>query len=170
MPTPISRGLILALALASLALACNSSPTAATRETCAITIPPQPGFVPPADWMADPRPDYNSVWYGDAELWTMLDPEGVVWGERGFAKHFWFSTAFDPIEEPEPAIALTLLRLGGDEVVEQPGPATHGIRWPGELHQFMITGGTLTPGCWEITATYREAELSFIALVIADES
>jgi len=34
----------------------------------------------------------------------------------------------------------------------------------------MIGGSLMTSGCWEITATYREAELSFTALVIADES
>lgn len=169
MTTSISQGLILTLALVGLALACSSTPTVATRETCAITIPPQPAFVPPSDWMADPRPRYNSVWYGDAGLWTMLNPEGEVWGERGFGKYFWFSTEFDPAEEPEPALALTLRNLDSDEAIEHPGPASHGIRPLGELHEFMIGGSKVAPGCWEVTATYRHAELSFIALVVADE-
>lgn len=163
---------VLALALVSLALACSSGTGTATRETCPITIPPQPGFVPPPDWMPDPSPRNGSVWYGDANLWTILDPEGEVWTVwntgRLPLKHFWFSTTFSATKEPWPDIGVTLTLLGRDEVIEVPGRATHGMRSRGELHEFMITSGDLTPGCWEITATYREATLSFIALVIKD--
>ena len=150
--------------------ASTPTPLLAAGEACPVTVPPDPGFTPPSDWMPDPRSDYDAIWYGDERLWTMLDPHGAPWGKRGFLKHFFFSTAFDPIEEPEPALGLVLRRLDGDDVVEYPGPISHGIRPHGELHEFMIGGAKMTPGCWEITATYRDATLSFVALVVEDPS
>ena len=174
--TPLLAVLILAfLLLASCTEGDASTPTPrlAPDEVCPITIPPDPGFVPPSDWMPDPRPDYDRVWYGDANLWTMLDPEGEVWTVwntgRLPLKHFWFSTMFSTTEEPWPDIDVTLTFLGRDEAIEVAGRATHGMRSRGELHEFMITGGDVTPGCWEITATYREAMLSFVALVTRDD-
>ncbi|MDA0350693.1 MAG: hypothetical protein O3A10_00605 [Chloroflexi bacterium] len=121
-----------------------------------------------------PPPLYDAVWYGDGDLWTLLDLNGANWSVnddgRLTLKQFWFSTAFDWHEEPEPALHRVHRQLDGPGLTELPGPVTHGIRPRGELHEFMISGGSLTPGCWEIGATYRGASLSFVVLVAAYEA
>jgi hypothetical protein len=124
--------IVTALALVSLALACSTGTDAATRETCPITIPPQPVFVPPAPYPAEAPPLYQSVWYGTAELWTMLDTDGEVWhpmtdGHFG-DKTFWWSQSFEWRNELQPAITIDARRLDREEHFEGHGPATHGVR------------------------------------------
>jgi hypothetical protein len=156
------------LALAALALAYTPGAGAATPESCPITIPPQPGFVPPSPYPAEPPPLYNSVWYGTADLWTMLDPDGRVWRPQSdgplFDKAFWWSESFQWRNKLQPAITVSIRRIDGSERFEMPGPSTHGFR--SDTVQFMLQGVSFPgPGCWEISATYKGAELSFVALV-----
>lgn len=154
---------VLALALVSLALACSSGTDTATRETCPITIPPQPAFVPPAPYPAEAPPLYRSVWYGTAELWTMLDPDGEVWPIHA-NKTFWWSESFEWRDELQPAITVAARRLDGSDYFEEPGPATHGFR--NDTVQFMLRSVSFPgPGCWEISATYKGATLSYVLLI-----
>lgn len=167
----VASRLVIFMGIAALLVAACSEGSAdqghrlAAGEACPVTIPPQPGFEPPPPWPSQAPPLYSAVWYGDEDLWYMLDPDGERWAsDRHGVKLFWFSSAFAPNPEATPQLALRAVQLDGNEIVEVPGPSNWGQRAANELHFFMIGGISLPEGCWELTATYRGAELSFVLL------
>ena len=74
---------MLALALAgcgSVAESLGSQPDATATATpasgaCPVTQPPDPPFVPPAPYPAEP-PGADSAWYGSAARWTTVIADG----------------------------------------------------------------------------------------------
>lgn len=177
---------ILAVA-ALLTGACGSEPTAAggqprdrttptaeqtgttrTENGCPLTVPPQPGFVPPEPYPAEPPELYQSEWYGTADLWTMLAPEGEVWeglpGHEGkfTQKILWWSDDLTSSEEPTP-ITLTGRRLDRQGSLDE--SRSEGASFREDLGDFMMTGVAIPAGCWELTARYGEANLSYVVQV-----
>jgi hypothetical protein len=139
-------------------------------SACHLTKPDQP-FVPPAGSSAPPRPPdyYDSEWYGNARLWTMLRHQGEIWfalprGPDGFGqKTFWWSAEFNVSHEAQPAISVTGRQLDGAGHFASPAPGTNA---GADFGSAMLTGVSIpTIGCWQITATYRQASLSYIAWV-----
>jgi hypothetical protein len=101
------------------------------------------------------------AWYGTAELWTVLERDGT----HPPRKSVWWSADFaGGAEEPSPDIAVTFRRLD----IDAP-PITTG--YPGtNIHTedgwFMVAGfDPQESGCWEATASYRGAVLSYVYLV-----
>jgi hypothetical protein len=140
-----------------------------SQDACPLTIPPEPGFVPPKPYPPQAPDLYQSVWYGTAALWTMIDPQGEVWENlpqhdgRFTEKTFWWSDAYPPREEPSPPITVTGRRLDGSGSFEAGGPAGGGFRH--DIGSFMLVGIEIPAGCWELTATHGDAELSYVVLV-----
>jgi hypothetical protein len=139
-------------------------------SACQLTKPTHP-FVPPAAYDAPVRPPvyYDAEWYGTARLWTMLRHGGEVWsnlprGPDGFGqKTFWWSADFDVNHEPQPAISVVGRQLDGSGRFASPAPGTNA---GADFGSAMLIGvGVPTTGCWEITATYRHATLSYVAWV-----
>ena len=125
-----------------------------------MTIPPQPGFVPPSPYPAAPVLA-EAVWYGTEELWTALDARGTYHPRKGV----WWSKSFRGGEiEPKPDIAVVWRRLdvsAAPVAAGSPGTNAHTPQdgW------FMIAG--IDPhesGCWEVTASYRGAKLVYVYL------
>lgn len=160
-PTPV-------IAAAAPAGSVDATPTA---SPCTITRP-GPAFTPPTPYLASPPMAYDSVWYGDAHLWTMLDIGGETWGPWLFGtppglpqKTFWWSADWHPDQtgEWEPAITVTGRRLDG------PGTFTFG---PGtnasaDFGTAMLVGIDIPSyGCWKLTAEYRKATLSYVVSVV----
>jgi hypothetical protein len=135
------------------------SPDASVVSTCPVTVPPNPGFVPPDPYPAD-HPDESLVWYGTAELWTALD----VNGNHGPRKEVWWSVNFPGGEfeiNPELLVTATRLDTTESETTSNNAQATNAFT-PGE-GWFMMTGiGSLGPGCWEVTASYEGATVSYV--------
>lgn len=130
---------------------------------CAVTRP-DPPFVPPSPYRAGPPALYESDWYGSPELWTMLDPDGETWTVGG-QKTFWWSIAWaGAAADPEPAIRVRAERLDRPgRVASEPG--TNAIRE--DVGEAMLVGLEIpSAGCWEITATYRDASLSYVVQVV----
>ncbi len=156
------------IALANQVESPEPSTTPRTTGDCPVTIPP-PGFVPPKPY--PPSDVYESELYGTAALWTMIHAEGEVWenlpdhhGDGRFTnKTIWWSDAYPSKEPPAPTITVTGRRLDGPGSFEEGGPAGGGFRkgWG----SFMLVGIEIPAGCWELTATYRGAELSYVVLV-----
>jgi len=168
------KSLIIGIALALTVVACGddsvggstttappttAAPTTAPPTTsfdCPITKWPDVPFHPPGD-RADPHP--IGPWYGTEELWTVLPPNGVH-DER---KSVWWSVNFPGgQEEGMPDITVVGRRLDADVpdiVSEGPGTNAHTT----EDGWFMIADFPfeLPQGCWEITATYKGASLSY---------
>jgi len=135
--------------------------------SCPVTIPSQPGMVPPQPYPAQPPAQYDALWYGTDELWTMLDASGAVWDDLpGLRqKTFWWSDGYSWRDEPQPQIMVTARRLDGVALtVEAGGPGTNGNR--ADIGSFMLVGIEFpAPGCWELTARYNGAELSYVVSV-----
>lgn len=139
-----------------------------SRSTCAVTRP-DPVFVPPSPFLAAPPAAYASSWYGTAHLWTMLARDGEVWEGWVAAtppvlpqKTFWWSADWRPGAEPEPAIAVVGRRLDGTGSFTY-GPGTNASA---DFGTAMLVGIDIPSyGCWELTARYRDASLTYVAFV-----
>jgi hypothetical protein len=144
-------------------------------NACPVTVPPQPGFVPPKPYPSEPP--FDQVWYGTAELWTVLDANGSVWrdlpvGKDGSVgdKTLWFSESFPSAVEGgltgRGRVTLTAERLDGSA----PTVVEHSQGMPGfrrDIKNFKLMGLVLPkPGCWEVTASYRGAELAYVLQVV----
>lgn len=149
------------------------SPTTREVDGCPVTVPPRQGFVPPEPYPTDAP--YEQEWYGTSELWTVLDQDGAVWdlpvgtGPHAVGdKTLWFSESFStaPGEDfsGDAEITLTAVDLDGSArkvVVEGGVPSFN----PG-IKNFILVGlGLPEPGCWEVTASYHGAELSYVFLI-----
>src|SRR4029079_18745029 len=146
----------------------TSNPSTRPAAACEVTRP-DPVFVPPNAFLRTPPTNYASDWYGSEPLWTMLAYGGEVW--QGWVaatppvlpqKTFWWSADWKPADEPEPTIIVTGRRLDG------PGAFTFG---PGTIASpdfgtAMLVGIDIPSyGCWELTARYRLATLSYVVAV-----
>lgn len=149
----------------------NTTPTPLPQlppDTCPITQPQDPIFVPP-----EPYPEqapYGNFWYGGNDLWTSLQPNGRWYAlphdEKGYGqKVFFWREGFDMTKENQPQITISGRRLDGDAPTFEETGGTNGYH--GDMGQFMLTGVTIpTAGCWELTARYNEAQLSFVVWVV----
>lgn len=148
----------------------ETAPSLAGRDACPVTRP-DPPFFPPEGYLATPGVD-GSGWYGSAALWTLLRDAGEEWTGLPQTSHglpqktFWWSADWLPEAEPEPAITVSARRLDGGET----GTLTFGS--PGtnasavDIGTAMLVGIDLPAGgCWEISARYRNAELSYVVWV-----
>lgn len=131
---------------------------------------PDLSFVPPPPFAAEPPPQYHQLWYGTADLWAALNPEGEVWwalphDQTGFSqKTFWYSKDFSVMNEPQPAITVTGLRLdAAGQTFTAGDPGTNAIDASG---QSMLVGvGVPTTGCWSISAEYLGHTLRYVVWV-----
>ena len=128
-------------------------------EMCPVTDPGG-GFTPPDQWPSTPASD-GAVWYGTDELWTVILPEPVE------QKSVWWSVDFrGGLLEVQPDIEVVYERLDDPDadpvVLEAPGTNAASDT----SGRYMIAGmKPVEPGCWRATATYRDAELSYVYLV-----
>lgn len=131
--------------------------------TCPLTIPTG-AFDPPDDYDPGPGEGAERQWYGSLDLWTALARNGEVIGPNDQAqlavRYFMWSTHQPPPrEEPNPDLAITARPVDGDGPAVRNAQATNGIV---STNVFMITSLVLPePGCWEITAEFREHRLSW---------
>lgn len=176
--TGVTRGFLAAAAgvaiivVVSLAAVRLGLPGAAGPASCDVTKPT--GFAPP---LHSARPGEaagaDAEWYGTAALWTALDRDGEVWHRLSAPpntfsqKTFWWSAAYKGAQrEPRPYITVSAERLDGTGSATF-GPGTNAFGFG--LGQSMLVGVELpSAGCWEITASYRDAELSYVVLATED--
>ena len=137
-------------------------------EPCAVTRP-DPAFAAPPPYPSSP-PDERKTWFGTPQLWTMLEADGEVWDAANAAfpigeKTFWWSSRWAGMrEESQPGITVTATRLDGPGSVTT-DDATNAAddSLGGEA---MLVGIELpTAGCWELTAEYRDAVLSYVVWI-----
>ena len=152
----------------------HATATSATTSTdCPVTVPDAGGFVAPRPYPPAPPAYYGSRWYGNADLWTMIDTTGESWhhlprnGTARGQKTFWWSADWDHARELEPAIVVTGRRLDGPASAFEAGhPGTNATA---DFGTAMLVGVDVpTPGCWELLARYRTAELAIVVWVADD--
>jgi hypothetical protein len=145
-----------------------ASSQAVTGDTGCSVTPPDPVFVAPSPYPATPPAYYESEWFGSEALWTMLDRDGEVWRfpqgpDHLGQKTFWWSVEWPGMrDDPQPAITVVGTRLDAPGTFRA-GPGTNASA---DFGQAMLVGVEIpSPGCWQITASYGDAVLSFVVLV-----
>jgi hypothetical protein len=131
------------------------SPSAPFR--CPVTVPTEP-LVVPAAYSAEPS---FGVWYGTPDLWTVLSTDGSYVPRKGV---FWSANFGGGTVEERPDLAVTWTRLDIDAPAHTHGsPGTNA--YTPEEGWFMMAGiDPPEPGCWEVTATYKGASLTYVYL------
>ena len=155
--------ILVLLSLLGIFTACTNSPSNNTADDCPVTTQPQQSQSLPIDIEYE-----NRFWYGTPALWTNLPSDGI-WeklpkDDSGYVQKavFW-RESWAAVDEPNPALTVSGRRLDASAPVFSFSDATHG--WD-ETGDFMLVGISIpTEGCWEITAEYQEAQLSYVILV-----
>jgi mono/diheme cytochrome c family protein len=143
-------------------------PEVAGRESCPVTQPPSPAFEPPEGPGDLLREDPLWFWVGSPALWTTLEADGI-WRDLPHHEHgytqkrpFW-SEGYHWREEQNPELVLTGRRLDGDEIMTGAGASN---AYHPDYGSMIMTAFVLpAAGCWEITASYQDASLSFVVWV-----
>lgn len=150
----------------------SPSPSLSAGRACEVTRPIPP-FVAPSPYPASPPPAYGSDWFGSRALWALLDRDGEVWrqsalphGPGGLTqKTFWWSADRIPQDDLAPAITVTGTRLNGPGTFEF-GPGTNASA---DFGPAMLVGIEIpSAGCWQFTARYRDAVLSYVVSITDD--
>lgn len=148
----------------------NDDPESIDHGFCVVTRPPRPGLDPsnamsPATRLSPDQPyperpvDPDSAWFGTLDLWTELRADGSYEPR----KSVWWSTHFEggAVEE-RPEISVLYDRLDADAPTTiQSERGTNA--YTSETGWFMIADiDPNEPGCWEVTARYRDTVLSYV--------
>jgi len=128
-------------------------------------------FIPPYPYSR--TPSVGAFWFGTDGLWTNLRSRGI-WGEAGHYKPddptfgeklFFWRTGYNPVLERKPRLTVTGKRLDAPSPPLKAADHANG-GWQDRNQPFMVVVINLpTRGCWEITARYETAELSFVVWV-----
>ena len=135
-------------------------------DTCPVTLPPKPRFVPPPNYPTYP-PSPGEFWYGSDDLWLPL-PSNGAWGQLLYGdKMFWWRNGYSGPDEPQPELSVSARRLDVEMPVVEIGPPATNALHPSFGDWAMLIGVQLpSTGCWEITGHYKEQKLSFVVWVV----
>ena len=138
--------------------------------SCPVTRAPAVRFTPPR--FTRMGKDDIGFYLGTEKLWTTVRKSGDVWGwaPRGpghaqdlTAKIFWGSVDYDRRREGNADLRVVGRRLDGDAPNLWTMRTTNAL---GDPYDYMLTGVYVpTPGCWEITGSYKGQQLSFVVWV-----
>jgi hypothetical protein len=134
------------------------------ENTCPVTTPPNPPFVPPAPYRPNP-PAPGSFWYGSNSLWTLLFTKDLSPALRkGYpGKFFLWEQGYDVRREPKPDIIVVLHRLDADVPMVTSRGGTNAFF--NETWQMLTGAAVPTEGCWEITSYHNGHTLTFVVSV-----
>lgn len=138
----------------------------ASDVSCTVTGFQNPQFLPPSTYLQ--RAPSGTFWYGTDSLWTLLGSNGT-WHGRGASdcngyctKLTYWSAHFDWRSESQPKLTVTAHRLH-QEAPLIVASAASAVFVNGPMPAaMMVTIDIPAPGCWEITAKYRDQKLSFV--------
>jgi hypothetical protein len=122
------------------------------KAGCPITKAPDPPFVPPPPF-SGVTAGSDEFLYGTSALWAVVQRHWQVHGFDG-GKLPYFPQGFDWLKAPAPQLTVVARRLDSLEPMVWASPASHSHD---QVGSFMVTGLTLTAGCWEVAAHYTPA-------------
>jgi len=139
-------------------------------KSCPVTVPGDDAFTPTSKAPDDSPSVYEVVWYGTPELWTMIDRRGEINSKRWLQGDttFWWSEDYS---SGEPAVVtVTAEHLNGSAETVKDGAAAGSGFNPFMLaptHESVTLVGVELPepGCWELTAEFEGASLSYVIWV-----
>ena len=137
--------------------------TQSVPNTCGVTKPSEHPFVPPRPYLA------NGInWFGTDKLWTYIPSNGISGqGE----KTMWFREEWSHYSHwipDESASKLTITARRLDATTPAP-EISAGPTFTRDWKAFMLGGINFpTPGCWEITGRYEDAQVQYVVWVVPD--
>jgi hypothetical protein len=137
--------------------------TQSVPNTCGVTKPSEHPFVPPRPYLS------NGInWFGTDKLWTYIPSNGISGqGE----KTMWFREEWSRYNHwipDESASKLTITARRLDATTPAP-EISAGPTFTRDWKAFMLGGINFpTPGCWEITGRYEDAQVQYVVWVIPD--
>jgi hypothetical protein len=169
MPSPRLLLLLFPLFFPSLTHSQDHPTTSRVPDACPVTKPSERPFVPPAPHPAKPIAD--RFWFGSDRLWTTLPANGTLRlghytsSDPTFREKlpFW-RQGYDPHSEPRPNLKVSGKRIDAIAPPLQTNGNGNGS-WT-KNDQFIMTGINFpTAGCWKITGSYNDEELTFVVWV-----
>ena len=153
-------GALASLTLVAVILSATGFDLPGFGSDCPATEAVVGGYSPPEPW-ASSFPSSNTVgWFGSDKLWTLLPFQNDEYQPR---LSYWWSLNFPGggLEE-RPDITVTYRNLDDPEdkiSIGGPGGNAH----TGDFRWHMLAGFDQEgPGCWEVTAAYKGATLTYI--------
>ena len=148
-------------------------------ESCPVTKPPANPFVPPPPYWTDHGAD--AFWFGTRKLWILL-PSNGTWhvlpidsqGQIAYAarditaysqKLAWYREGYDWRSDPQreqPMLKVTGERQGA----LAPPLAAHANAVTARPPYIMVGIDIPTLGCWKITGSFEDTQLSFVVWVV----
>lgn len=135
-------------------------------------------FSPESQTPAAPPDVYDVVWYGTPQLWTMLDAGGAVWSDLPTQadgtlteRTFWWSENYSPDDPGGITVEAKRVDRSAPMVVttEPAGSGFNPFTLQPTHESVTVIGIDLPgPGCWELSAEYEGATLSYVAWVSND--
>lgn len=170
--TATLAGSVAVLAATTVAQRPAPAPIIQVPSSCAVTLPADPRFTPPAPYPVE-APFPNRFFYGTPDFWTMLPVDGVWRGmppTKGYRlgyrdKVFWWRPGYDGRTEPRPKLTVSGKRLDGDTPPFSDTDATSA--YADDLGGWtMLTALDIpTTGCWEISGSYGSDVVKFTVWV-----
>ncbi len=136
-------------------------------------MPGDNAFTPASEAPEDPPTVYDVVWFGTPELWTKVNPQGEINSKRWLHgdRTFWWSESYSPADPGEFAVTAEHLNGSAPTVeVSKPGGSGFNPFMLAPTHESVTMVGVELPepGCWELTAVYKGATLSYVVWVSDD--
>jgi hypothetical protein len=136
-------------------------------DACPVTRVGQTSlFVPPPPYPA--KASAGRFWFGTDKLWTSL-PENPAWklgppGPTLREKLFYWRQGYVVRAEPHPQLTVKGRRLDVPAPPLVADRASNG--WVQRNQPFIVTAINFpTVGCWEVTAHYKDDDLTFVVWV-----
>ena len=130
-------------------------------DSCPVTKPPTQPFVPPSPYPT--QISSNAFWFGTPKLWTSLPTKGRD-GLR--QKRFWWREGYDWRQDQKPKLKITgklLDSTAAPILLDDDSNAGWGRD---KNHAFIVDAFDVpAPGCWKMTTSYEDSEVSFIVWV-----
>lgn len=135
----------------------DQPPQEHAKPRCTPTVPSKPGLKVPGERA---REHPAGVWYGTPELWTVLPASGK-YQQR---KSVWWSIRFGSgNEEERPDVRVIARRLDARAApLVSAGQGTNAFTKTDGWFMIADFPSELPRGCWEVTASYKNASLAYV--------
>lgn len=158
--------LIVSFSILAVASAANTESGRDYSVSHCLTTDPATSVVQ-VPWKERHHLEHDSIWYGSKSLAVLLAPNGRWTGmgaKHNYGNKLWFwSEDWVREEESQPNLRVSAREVNNPSLSSESGRATHGFH---DYWEAMLTGLEFpSAGCWEVTATYRDATVSFIVRV-----
>lgn len=130
-------------------------------QSCAVTEPPLPLFVPPARFPS--APGREQFWFGTAKLWTALSEREWRLPPGYRQRTIWWIPEFTSYDSPIPDIRVTGRRLDRAAAPLHAEKPNGGRTAQGQFLMVMVE--LPSAGCWQVSGQLGDARVDYVVKV-----